>query len=192
MKKTEVLHLPGEKEHQSVPQTPAQMRAHLETVRDHRSQESPVMQAAHVGRAAMHLLHRRLYASYTVSQAITRQPNERALHDPAIKHEFGIHETTVPGEPARVSLVGTKRFPGVEPHTQVISVPQHEDAALEFNRTHSGLFVMDRTARSFAWDEPERYEQQLAHSAGVLLDLMHEVEVVELPEPAQIQKRLAA
>lgn len=190
MKKTNVLYLPGDAPRPEEVAAPGQVRERLTLIQTSETTDSMVRQAAQIGRAAMHILGSRLYAQYQVSQQ-AMEPGSKLRQDPLIKHEVSLHNSTISGDPDRVSLVAITRYPDVDSKSRVISLPQDETAADVFNRQHSGLFIMDGTARHFAWDEPEMYGDRLVHSAGLLLDIMNQVEVI-LPETDELQERPAA
>ncbi len=189
MRRTKTLYLPGDGPQSVEAVSPGEMREHLNLIRTREATESPITQAANVGRAAIHLLGSRLYAQYPVSQR-AMEPDEKPRTDPFIKYEVSLHNSTISGDPERVSLVATTRKPG-KTESRVIALPQNEIAAEGFERQKSGLFVMDGTTRTSAWDEPELYSDRLVHSAGILLELMSQVEVV-LPEAAELEDHIAA
>lgn len=190
MKKTNVLYLPGDKPRPAEVVAPNQVRERLTLIKTGETTDSMVRQAAQVGRAAMYLLGNRLYAQYQVSQQ-AMEPGTKLRQDSLIKHEVSLHNSTISGDPDRVSVVAITRWPDVDSKARVISLPQDETAADLFDRQHSGLFVMDGTTRHFAWDEPEMYSSRLVHSAGLLLDIMDQVEIV-LPEADELEDHIAA
>lgn len=190
MKKTNVLYLPGDAPRPEEIIAPSEVRERLTLIQTGETTDSMVRQAAQVGRATMYLLGNRLYAQYQVSQQ-AMEPGSKPRQDPQVKHEVSLHNSTISGDPDRVSVVAITRWPDVDSKARVISLPQEETAADLFDSQRSGLFIMDGTTRHFAWDEPELYSHRLAHSAGLLLDIMDQVEVV-LPEADELEDRIAA
>ena len=140
-----------------------------------------INRATAVGRAAMYLLGARTSANFPVSPEAALPKGATRIHDPRVRHTLGIHNSTISGDPSRVSLLRQTTVDGTVRDCTVVSVPQDDEAADGFRLTPDGLFVLEGTHRSFAAADPTKYEQELARSAGMLLELL-QVEV----EPAEM------
>lgn len=150
-------------------------------------EEHYIDQAVKVGRAAMFLLGRRLYARYSISGQVMPPLRER---NPRVAHQVSLHNSSVSGEPSRVSVVANSCLDRRVLQNHAISMPQDPESGQEFRKHKSGLFVMHDTRRDFADDEPERYVRGLRLGAGILLEVLQNIEYdpgFEVPEVTELE-----